>query len=300
MNKKKRVLFLTWLVPALLCLLPGESGAHVDLNPFNLSHNSPSHLVSTVGLDACIQAVNTIRGIDSKLADSIGLTAQGCRDAANSMSRTAKEAEQVVQDTVEDAIDCASDPVGCAEKIAADLGVDDPNLGKMAILTGNVTFKTGGLLFSDFGVTNLNIDADDSRVSAACKAFIAAFPWPRGGALTLTTGGSYRLVVPACGAIIYTLKPTNPLFTWNPPTRTVTVGAGGGSSTSGGSGSSISTGNMQQMETTGEGGAQIMMRQQMIKQQNDQRDQQQESGSSGGSGKSGGQPYYRSRGKGGK
>ncbi len=259
MNKKKGALFLTWLVSALLFLLPGESGAHVDL--LNLSHNSPSHLVSTVGLQACLDAVNTVRNINSDIADNIGLTAQGCRDAANSMSQTAREAEQVVQDRAQDVLDCASDPVGCAEEIAADLGVDDPNLGKMAILTGNVSFETGGLLFSDFGITNVNItDIDDSKVSAACKAFIA-LPWSRGGALTLTTGGSYRLVVPACGPITYTLKPSNPLFTWNPPTRTVTVGAGNAVSSSG-ENSEAETLQQQQIETTYEFNGQVTQEQQ--------------------------------------
>jgi len=314
-NKKKRALFLTLLVPALLFLLSGESGAHVDM--LNLSHNTPSHLVATVGRDACIAAVNTIRGINSKMADSIGLTAQGCRDAANSTSQSLQEAEQGVGGAAQEAIDCVSDPVGCIEQLAEESGVTDPNLTKKATLSGNISIDTGPVsmpeILASTGVQVVDMDA--SGVSIACRGIVEGW-WRSIGvaewAASITSGGGYALVVPACGPITYTVAPSNYLFTWSPPTRTVTVGAGGGSSSGGGGGGSISAGNMQRMEATG--GAVQMQQQQSGSASggssgssgrsssggargsvNSAGKKQQSGGASGGAGTSGGQKrYYRS------
>lgn len=168
------------------------------------AHNSISHLANTAW---------------SECAQIFGEAA--CNNAKTNVERAAAGASE----TVQSGIACVSDPVACIERLADEAGVLDPKLSHIAILSGNISYETGGLIFSDFGITTVRLDYNATNASVACRGVVGGWYTAVGIAQqNLSIAGAYRFTVPACGPIVYTLTPENPLFTWTPANRTVTVG----------------------------------------------------------------------------
>ncbi len=284
MSKKKRALQLwKWIIPVLLLLLPVRIEAHFMINICNILDYD---LLTESGRNAYADCQNepVRHNTLQHLADTAWNKCKNLFGEAqcNSARATVDTTVETGRQTGQSVLNCVSDPLGCAQDVIDNLGLTDPNLGKMAILTGNIRFETGGLLFSDFGLTTIDIsNIDDTKVSDACKAFIAL--WDRtleDDLLTVTTGGPYRIVVPACGSITYTIKPTNSLFTWNPPTHNVTVGVSNAVSSSGenSEAGAINAGILQQQqtETTGEFSGEVTQEQSTGKSSNSGAQQQQQ------------------------
>ena len=240
------VLLVIWFFP---------EGVEAHFVPGDPDHQSLSHIIETEGLRGCLSIVQTF----GDLARGLGITEESCREAARGTAEAVREGEEAfeemgeaVRETGEAAIetieDIASrcfnpdgtpkDPVTCASALAEMMGEgieagmsELEGIMTFAELRGNITMETGGGLTSLVGTTTIgitNIVYED--VSDACRNFVEA--WRLASNITqiatLTTGGPYSILVPACGRITYTIAPTNPLFSWDPPTRSVTVGGGGG------------------------------------------------------------------------
>lgn len=239
------------LLAAFLILTPASAHAHlcVDVSgqscpPSALSHNTVEHLantaysncVSTFGRAACDAARDTAEAVGSTARDVANQGAEAGRtvfETGQQMLEGGMQTGQQMVDTVgrtaRQGIDCALDLAGCAAQVAEDAGLSPEQtqqLTEFAVLRGTITMDTtlpgqAALL----KVHPVNWDG----VSPACEALLAAMSIAPGQLATTVpvTAGAYTVVVPACGRITYALVPANPLYTWTPPRRDVTVEPGG-------------------------------------------------------------------------
>lgn len=127
----------------------------------------------------------------------------------------------------------SNDPIACANDFLASTGATDPNLTKVAMLTGQAHFDMGieslPDIIKDAGVTTIVLTKEPfvAEGSDLCRTLVTG--WYSGtlslGALAVSgPDGRWLAAVPACGKTTYTIKPTNAAFNWTPGERTVTVG----------------------------------------------------------------------------
>ena len=222
MNRNAQTsLLLAWLLSPILFFSPMTANAEIaPCNPVNYDW------LTDAGRQAYVDCQAT------QLNNLANNAFETCKKifgeaACNNARDTAKGVAQGAEETLGDALVCSADPVRCIENLARKTGADDPALTKVAILSGTVSYDTGGLIFSDSGVTTVSVGYDASKVSDACRALVVGWFGLLGDVQQglSALGGAYSFRVPACGPITYTLTPTNPLFTWTPASRVVTVGS---------------------------------------------------------------------------
>lgn len=182
---------------------------------------------------------------------------QTFNNAAGSAAGAAADIAGMAAEQAERAVNCAKALPDCAVDVYNDVKNSLPNvtpadiqaaMTKVAVLGGTVTDNTGKPLPGiQVYVVGGTVQGD---VSDACKAVLvvaargtvasaqvnvgtikAGFVIDSLGAQT-TTGldGAYRIPVPACASIQYTVEPGGPLgqfFSWAPGNREVTVASGG-------------------------------------------------------------------------
>ena len=233
------------LLAAFLVLMPAGAHAHfcVDVTgascqPF--SHNKVGHLantaysncVATFGRAACDAARDTANAA----ADVVEAVGSAVNDVANqgaeggrTMFESGQQMVSTVGRTVRQGIDCALDLAACAAQVAADAGLSPEQtqqLSQFAVLKGAITMDTAlPVQATQLRVQPVNYS---ENISPACEVLLADWAALSSGAAVVVpvTAGAYSVVVPACDQITYALVPFNPLYTWDPPKRDVTVGPG--------------------------------------------------------------------------
>ena len=160
-----------------------------------------------------------------------------CDRAYASVQAGAQAVQGGITTTVQagqDAWTCMStDPIACANDFLASTGVTDPNLTKVAMLTGQAHFDMGidslPDELKDAGITRILLTKAPLVIDGSdlCKTLVRG--WYAGtttlGALAVSgPDGRWLAAVPACGKITYTLQPENAAFNWTPGERVVTLG----------------------------------------------------------------------------
>lgn len=203
------------------------------------------------------QGVQGAQGAAAGLGNAVVGAAQSAGQTVTNAAGAAADIAGMAAEQAERTFNCAKALPDCAVDVYNDVKNSLPNvtpadiqaaMTKVAILGGTVTDNTGKPLPGvPVQVTGGTVQGD---VSDACKAVLAMAARGTVAAAQVNVGsikagfvidtfsagsltgpdGAYRIPVPACASIQYTLMPTGAVaefFSWAPGNREVTVASGG-------------------------------------------------------------------------